>query len=195
MATKSRSAGSAPPVTNTETNSARLPSERRWREAVPDDRLGHLVKDLFRAMTRGLQIRLMDHSVSFGFWGIFRVLWESDDITQRELSELVGLSEPTTYTALQAMERLGYITRKKLPGNMRKIYVSLTPQGRALKEELIPLAEELNAVATKDIPPRDLAVFRKTILAMQKNLDENEIELDRTLPPLRRMVPPLRRRS
>jgi DNA-binding MarR family transcriptional regulator len=162
--------------------------DRDWREAVPNDRLAHLVKDLLRAMSRALQIRLMDHSVSYGFWSYFRVLWERDGITQRELSEFVGLSEPTTYTALQAMEKLGYITREKFPGNMRKVHVCLTPHGRALKNELIPLAEQMNAVAIRGIPARNIAVFRKTLIAMRKNLEQDEIDLDKPMPPLRKMV-------
>jgi DNA-binding MarR family transcriptional regulator len=193
MVTKSHRSFSEAPVSSPNSNGSS--SERNWREAVTDDRLAHLVKDLFRAMTRGLQIRLTDHLVSFGFWAIFRVLWERDNVTQRELSEFVGLSEPTIHTALASMERLGYITRKKMPDNQRKVYISLTPLGSALKKELIPLAEDLNTVATQGIPQKDLAIFRKTILAMQKNLDENEIELNRSVPPLRRMVPPLRKKK
>ena len=41
---------------------------RHWREAVPDDRLAHLVKDATRALVRALQMRLAAHAVSFGHW-------------------------------------------------------------------------------------------------------------------------------
>ena len=37
---------------------------RHWREAVPDDRLAHLVKDATRALVRALQMRLAAHAVS-----------------------------------------------------------------------------------------------------------------------------------
>jgi len=160
---------------------------RNWREAVPNDRLAHLVKDLLRSIVRCLQIRLADHSVSYGYWAFLRVLWEHDGITQRELSEFVGVSEPTAYSALRAMESLGYITRQKLPSNLRNICVCLTPEGRALKSKLIPLAEELNAVAIRGIPPRNIAIFRQTMIAMIKNLEQDEIELDRSVPPLRKV--------
>ena len=83
---------------------------RHWREAVPDDRLAHLVKDATRALVRALQMRLAEHGVSFGHWTFLRILWEGDGLTQRELSEQAGVMEPTTFSALKAMERLGYIT-------------------------------------------------------------------------------------
>lgn len=167
--------------------SASVTPQRKWREAVPNDRLAHLVKDLLRVMTRGLQIRLSEHSVSYGYWAFLRVLWEQDGTTQRELSELAGVTEPTAYSALQAMESLGYITREKLPSNLRNVCVLLTPKGRALKSKLIPLAEQLNSVALRGIPPRNVAIFRNTVLAMIENLERDEIELNRKLPPLRKV--------
>jgi MarR family transcriptional regulator, organic hydroperoxide resistance regulator len=160
---------------------------RRWREAVPNDRLAHVVKDLLRGMTRGMQIRLMDHAVSYGYWAFLRVLWEHDGITQRELSDYAGVTEPTTYSALRAMESLGYISRQKLPSNLRNVCILLTPEGRALKDKLIPLAEELNSVAVGGIAPRDVAIFRKTAITMMKNLEVDEFRMNRTLPPLRKV--------
>lgn len=162
-------------------------ARRRWREAVPNDRLAHHVKDLLRGITRAMQIRLMDHQVSMGYWAFLRILWEKDGITQRELSDLAGVSEPTTYSALRAMETLGFITRRKLPTNQRNINVSLTPEGRALKDKLIPLAVEVNTVLIKGIPPRNVAIFRQTMLEMMKNLEQDELEMDRQLPPLRKI--------
>src|SRR5215475_8570058 len=99
---------------------------RHWREAVPDDRLAHLVKDATRALVRALQMRLAEHSVSFGHWTFLRILWEGDGLTQRELSEQAGVMEPTTFSALNEMERLGYVTRRKRGGDRKKVYVLLT---------------------------------------------------------------------
>src|SRR5215510_2450117 len=103
---------------------------RHWREAVPNDRLAHLVKDATRALVRALQVRLADHKVSFGHWAFLRILWERDGFTQRELSERAGVMEPTTYSALKAMERLGYIVRRRVSGDRKRVYVFLTRKGR-----------------------------------------------------------------
>ena len=64
---------------------------RHWQEAVPNDRLAHLVRDAGRAYTRALQLRLADHGVPFGHWTFLRILWETDGLTQRELSERAGV--------------------------------------------------------------------------------------------------------
>ena len=147
---------------------------RKWREAVPNDRMAHVVKDLLRTIQRAMQIRLAEHSVSIGQWAFLRILWEREGITQRELSELAGVSEPTTYSALLAMEKAGFITRQKLAGNMRNLSVCLTPKGRALKANLVPLAEQVNAVAVNGLSTQEVAALRRTMLHMIANLEADE---------------------
>ncbi|HEX7007256.1 MAG TPA: MarR family transcriptional regulator [Alphaproteobacteria bacterium] len=148
---------------------------RHWLEAVPNDRLAHLVKDATRGLVRSLQMRLTEHAVSFGHWTFLRILWESDGLTQRELSEKAGVMEPTTFAALKAMEKLGYITRRKMPGNRKKVHIYLTEAGAALKAKLVPLAEEVNAIAVEGIDPEHIAITRATLLAMIQNLAAAEL--------------------
>ncbi|HZP79655.1 MAG TPA: MarR family transcriptional regulator [Pseudolabrys sp.] len=147
---------------------------RHWREAVPNDRLAHLVKDAIRALLRALQARLAEHSVSLGHWTFLRILWEKDGFTQRELSEQAGVMEPTTFSALKGMEKLGYVRRQQKPGNRKKMFVFLTPKGRALKDKLVPLAEEVNAVAARGVRAADIATTRATLLAIIENLARDE---------------------
>src|SRR4051812_44872252 len=147
---------------------------RHWREAVPQDRLAHLVKDATRALVRALQVRLVEHEVSFGHWTFLRVLWERDGLTQRELSREAGVMEPTTFTALQALERLGCIERRQLPENRKNVYIHLTAKGRALKDKLVPLAEEVNHLAVHGVDPAQLATARAVLLAVIENLARDE---------------------
>ena len=148
---------------------------RHWQEAVPNDRLAHLVKDVTRAFVRALQVRLAQHSVSFGHWAFLRILWEHDGLNQRELSEQAGVMEPTTFSAIQAMERLGYVTRSQRPNNKRMVFIHLTPTGRQLKDTLVPLAEEVNNIGVRGIKGADVAAVRRTLLAILDNLAADEI--------------------
>lgn len=158
---------------------------RHWREAEPDDRLAHLVKDATRALVRALQMRLAEHRVSFGHWTFLRILWEGDGLTQRALSEEAGVMEPTTFTALKAMQRLGYVTRRRVGSDRKKVFVFLTPRGRALKRVLVPLAEEVNAVAARGVRKGDVATTRKVLLAIIENLAGEEAAQDKRMPSTR----------
>ena len=147
---------------------------RHWREAVPNDRMAHLVRDTERAFRRALQIRLAPYGVPFGHWSFLRILWENDGLTQKELSARAGVMEPTTFAAMKAMEALGYIHRQQLPTNRKNVYVYLTPEGRALKDVLVPLAEETNRISSIGIAQADMALARRVLLAMIGNLAQDE---------------------
>ena len=152
------------------------PLLRHWREAVPDDRLAHLIRDVARAQMRALQLRLQAHGVSFGHWTFLRILWIKDGLTQRELSELAGVMEPTTFTAVKAMEQMGFIERRQLPGNRKNMHVFLTGAGRALEKTLVPLAEEVNRVSVAGLGEKSVATVRKSLLAMMGNLAADEYD-------------------
>jgi DNA-binding MarR family transcriptional regulator len=132
------------------------------------------VKDATRSFVRALQMRLAEHEVSFGHWTFLRILWETDGLTQRELSAQAGVMEPTTFAAVKAMETLGYVQRQQMPDNRKNVHVFLTPAGRALKKKLVPLAEEVNRISVAGLSERDILAARKVLLAVIENLAEDE---------------------
>lgn len=150
-----------------------------WREAEPNDRLAHLIRDVARAQMRALQQRLSRHGVSFGHWTFLRILWIRDGLTQKELSDAAGVMEPTTFSAVKAMEQMGLIERRQLAGNRKNMHVFLTPAGRALEKKLVPLAEEVNHISIRGLSDKTVATLRKALLAMIENLAaEEEVEPD-----------------
>lgn len=160
---------------------------RHWREAVPDDRLAHLVKDATRALVRALQMRLGEHGVSFGHWTFLRILWESDGLTQRELSEQAGVMEPTTFSAVKAMERLGYVERRRRSGDRKKVFIFLTKKGRSLRRTLVPLAEDVNRIAVRRVRSGEIARTRKLLLSIIENLARDERSADMRMPSTREL--------
>ena len=147
---------------------------RHWHAMVPDDRMAQLVKAATRALVKALQRRLAAYGVSFGHWTFLRILWHSDGLTQRDLSREAGVMEPTTSAALKAMESRGYIVRRQLAGNRRKVHIFLTAKGKRLKRTLVPLAEEVNRVAVTGVADADRAATRRTLLALLENLARDQ---------------------
>ena len=146
---------------------------RHWREAVPNDRFAHLVKDATRSFQRSLQMRLARFDVPFGHWTFLRALWERDGLTQKQLSDEVGVMEPTTLMAVRAMEARGWVERRQRADNRKNVHVYLTDAGRALKDTLVPLAEEVNATGAEGLTADEIAVARRVLLAMITNLSED----------------------
>jgi len=146
----------------------------RRRARLESERLPHLIRVAARSLARSVQLRLGEHSIGLGQWLFFCILWETDGLTQRELSGLAGVMEPTTVATLKGMEKLGYIERRHKADNNRKMYVYLTPGGRRLKDKLVPVAMQVNDLACEGVSQADIAVTRRTLLAMMENLVRDE---------------------
>jgi DNA-binding MarR family transcriptional regulator len=73
------------------------------------------------------------------------------------------------------MESRGYIVRRQLAGNRRKVHIFLTARGRALKRTLVPLAEAVNRAAVRGVTSADIATTRRTLMAMLVNLAQDEL--------------------
>jgi DNA-binding MarR family transcriptional regulator len=135
---------------------------------------GYLVRDAHRAFQRILERRIARFGVTRGHWYFLRVLWIRDGITQRELSARVGMMEPTTVIALKSMERAGLVRRVRSREDARRAHVWLTPLGRRLEQQLLPVARQIVREAEKGIGRRKIAVFREVVTRMTTNLDRLE---------------------
>jgi DNA-binding MarR family transcriptional regulator len=106
----------------------------------------------------------------YGHWTYLGILWQTDGITQQQLSDQAGVMAPSTFAALRSMEESGYVTRRKMPGNRKEVRVFLTQKGAALRAVLVPAVEELNDTALAGIPAKDVALVRNTLRAIIDNL-------------------------
>ena len=73
---------------------------------------------------------------------VMMVLWEHGGMTEGELGKRVYLDSGTLAPLLKRLEKQGYIRRDRLEENERKLFLSLTEAGEALKERalLVPQA-------------------------------------------------------
>jgi MarR family transcriptional regulator, organic hydroperoxide resistance regulator len=137
-------------------------------------RLAHLIRAVHAGFYRGLQTRLAERGFKMGHWVFLRILWQDDNLTQRELSIRAGLRDPTTFAAVKAMEKLGLIRRKINPKNRREVRVSLTKRGRELERPLLALALEMNELAVRGLDRTTMRVVTKALETIIRNFDEVE---------------------
>jgi DNA-binding MarR family transcriptional regulator len=170
-------------MTPSKLNPARSPpQETTGDEALPLARsVGYQVRMTHRALQRYLQIKIKPHGVTLGNWYFLRALWHEDGLTQRELSRRIGTREPTTMTAILAMEASGLVKRVRNSDDRRKQNVFLTAKGRRLKSKLLPLAREVVTTATSGLNEREIGLFLGFLGAVQRNLgplvpEESEVE-------------------
>ena len=132
---------------------------------------GYLVRDAHRAFQHELEKRIAPYGVTRGQWYFLRVLWMEDGLTQRELSERVGMMEPTTVMALRGMEKAGLVVRERSRRDRRKAHVWLTAKAKRLRNRLLPVARSIVLDAERGVPARELQTFRRDIARLRENLD------------------------
>lgn len=134
------------------------------------ERLAHIVRRVMRDFQVGLETRLVQYEVNYGFWFYLRELWREEGLSQRQLSERVGLTEPTTHSVIKRMVSADLVElRPIVPGKPRQV-VHLTPKGRDLRGKLEPLAEDLNAEAVRGLSAAQLTALRESLLVVHGNL-------------------------
>lgn len=148
-----------------------ITASRRTDILPPRLSSGYLVRDAHRAFQRLLERRIAPYGVTRGQWYFLRVLWNTDGLSQRELSARVGMMEPTTVIALRSMERSQLIRRLRADDDRRKVRVFLTAKAKRLRLQLLRLARDITAEAEEGVAPRDIAAFRRVITRMTANLD------------------------
>jgi len=141
-------------------------------DAAPEaeGNLAYVAREVHRAYARALQTRITHHGVSMGQWYFLRALWEEDGLTQRELSQRVGMMEPTTVTALNNMERCGLVERVRNAYDRRKVNIFLTPKGKALRDDILPCADEIAELAVRGIPQNEVMAAIGVLRRVSANL-------------------------
>ncbi|WP_432770173.1 MAG: MarR family transcriptional regulator [Sphingopyxis sp.] len=143
----------------------------------PENSIGYLARVVFRSFSRLLERRTLTHDVSAGQWRFLRQLWREDGITQRELSERVGMREPTTVVALKGLEKAGLITRKKTEDDRRKTFIFLTPHAKALELVLAPMNAEIHEIATNGMTDEEVEVLQRLLRRCIDNLSDETRKL------------------
>ncbi len=157
-------------------------------QELHEERLARLIRLAARAFNRSLQLRLSAYNITFGQWIFLRIMWTEDGLSQRELAERSGLTEPTAHSALTKLEKLGLIERKNLPGNRRRQHAFLTNGGWALRDKLEPLAVDVNDTAIGGLSEAEEQTLRHALLTIIDNLnadEENAAQRGIKVPPTR----------
>ena len=132
--------------------------------------VGYQIRTTHRALQRFLQSKISTHGITLGMWYFLRALWHEDGLTQRELSNRVGTMEPTTLSAILIMEKKGLVRRVRNRTDRRKWHIHLTPKGRALKGQLLPLARQVVDTAVQNLSRAEVTQLLKGLAEVQKNL-------------------------
>jgi MarR family transcriptional regulator, organic hydroperoxide resistance regulator len=169
-------------TTRKQAGSAKAPPPGKPTAAEADfpiaESVGYQIRVTHRALQRFLQTKIEPHGVTLGMWYFLRALWNEDGLSQRELSNRVGTMEPTTLSAILAMEKKGLVRRIRDRADRRKWHIHLTRKGRALKARLLPLARDVVDTAVQNLSAKEVKQLLAGLMEVQNSLHATLARLD-----------------
>jgi DNA-binding MarR family transcriptional regulator len=116
-----------------------LPSRRARASAADwlalDHQLCFALYSSSLAMTKLYKPLLAPLGLTYPQYLVMLVLWEGDAITVSELGERLTLDSGTLTPLLKRLQTGGFIERERDSGDERRVRVTLTAAGRALKRQ------------------------------------------------------------
>jgi len=113
---------------------------------------------------------LEELNLTYTQYVVMMVLWEHGGMTEGELGKIVHLDSGTLAPLLKRLEKQGLVNRVRPENNERKLFLSLTEQGQALREKALAVPTAMQGCL--DLEPEDM-------LLLKKLLDKALVRMDR----------------
>ena len=163
--------GSATPKKPAAKGRSRTVARARDVDYPANESIGLLMRIALFGLRATFKEKLASYGVPWSSWYYLRVLWEADGITQRELTERVGVMQPNTVSALRQMEKAGLVSIVRDDPDRRLTRVFLTPEGRRLMERILPeIVAASRPVALKGFTKKEESQLRSLLLRVCANV-------------------------
>jgi MarR family transcriptional regulator, organic hydroperoxide resistance regulator len=135
------------------------------------NRVGVRMGDLFSR-------RIAGYDVTLPMYRVMAALWEQGDQRLGDLAAMTSLEISTASRLIGTMKRKGLVSRKRLEDNARTVAINLTAKGKALVEELIPIAMHFEEVAIRGFARNGVVDLKATLAQIYTSLGAIEPEIE-----------------
>jgi MarR family transcriptional regulator for hemolysin len=131
--------------------------------------LGLLVGRTAKVLSRAFDDALVAVGGSTPTWLVLLALTTGEHRTQGQLAEAVGVRQPTLTHHLDSMERAGFVTREREPGNRRVQHVVVTEAGQQLFLRLRRAAGSFDGRLRAGLEDEEIAELRRVLAQLSEN--------------------------
>lgn len=133
-----------------------------------DQQLCFAVYSTSLAMTQVYKPLLAEIGLTYPQYLIMLALWEREGITVRELAERLHQESGSLSPVLKRMEADGYLLRRRDPQDERNLALTLTPEGRALRDQARTVNQSFGSSCA--LAPDELTSLRDSLVALRVRL-------------------------
>jgi DNA-binding MarR family transcriptional regulator len=141
-------------------------------EPVPlEDHLCFALYSAHMAVQRAYKPVLNELGLTYPQYLVMSTLWHEDAMAVGEIADHLALESSTLTPLLQRLETAGLVNRRRDPNNERRVVISLTDGGRALRAQAHCVTDRLLAASGMDAA--ELGQINAIVRRLRDAVDEN----------------------
>jgi DNA-binding MarR family transcriptional regulator len=140
-----------------------------------EDFLPHRLNVLSSQVSQALTRVYSSYGITIPEWRVLVTLGQFGVMTGKAIGARTHMHKTKVSRAVAELERRKFLSRRANRSDLREAFLSLTPAGRAVYEELAPRALEFTARLSEAVSPIDQTAFDRAV----KQLTERSAELVR----------------
>ncbi len=149
----------------------------RWpnlmsKDLLLDEQLCFAIYSATHAFNRFYKPKLDRLGLTYPQYLVMMVLWEEEPQTVGSIGERLLLDSSTLTPLLKRLETAGYVSRNRSSRDERVVEVTLTPNGRALREDACPIPEAAKAATGSTMA--ELTALRQQLVMIRDALNTSD---------------------
>ena len=155
----------------------RLPDNEPSSPMSPELRHRNLALLLLQAregVMAGFRPLLKQHGLTEQQWRVLRALLQHGSLEPRQLCEQCQIVSPSLTGVLARMQEMGLVLREKVPGDQRRLRISLTSRSKRLAAKMAPLVEARYATMERELGAELIAQVYATLDQLLASLAERK---------------------
>ena len=134
--------------------------------------LPHRLNVLSSLVSQALTQVYAQYGIGIPEWRVLVSLGQFGQMTGKAIGARTHMHKTKVSRAVAQLEARKFVTRKANRADLREAFLSLTPAGRAVYEELAPRAREFTAKLTEVVTPANRAAFDRAVALLTQRSAE-----------------------
>jgi len=139
-----------------------------------ENNLGGLLGKSSRLLANRFNSDLVTLGLTVEQWSLLALLWDTDHQTQKMLQVALLKDKASITSLLHYLIQNAFVTKIQNPEDKRSFIVSLTPKGKEIKTQSIPLAMQNIGYAIEGIDADALETTIETLKQIIQNLTKEK---------------------
>ena len=139
-------------------------------ESLPQYWINRLSFILRKELT--IKFRENGFQISPEEWGMLLNLWQQDGWTPTELADQTIRDRTTVTRLIDGMVKKNLVTREIDPDDRRRSLILLTPHGKSIQQQVVPIAQGLIQQSLEGVSPEDIHHVVRVLRQMTQNILE-----------------------